>query len=284
MNFRTPVRSRMNTRPRGRGHLWPAVAVLFVAALLPAQTSTFQPPPLRDVGIDQRLNEQVPLELPFRDETGETVRLGDYFGKKPVVLSLVYFGCPMLCNMVEDAMLTTLKEINFNVGNQFEVVTVSFDPRDTAEVAAARKRMYAGLYGRPGAAAGWHFLTGDQASIDQLTRAVGFRYSYDPSTRQFAHAAAIMVLTPDGILSHYFYGITYRARDVRLALVEASHRRIGSPADAVLLFCFHYDPMTGKYGLIISRVIAVLCTSTVFGVGLLMAVLFTGERKKRRAP
>jgi len=240
--------------------------------------SAVPPNILRDVGIDQRLNEQVPLGLKFRDETGKTVALGDYFGKKPVVLSLVYYDCPMLCTMVENGLLLGLKNLKFNVGDQFEVLTVSFDPHDTPEMAAAKKSLYIGLYGRRGAEKGWHFLTGDEPSIRQLTRAVGFRYSYDPETHQYAHATGLTVLTPKGRIARYFYGIEYPAGDLRLSLVEASANKIGSPVDAVLLFCCQYNPATGKYGLIISRVIQIAGAVTVLSLGVFLIVLFRFER------
>ena len=191
-----------------------------------ADNSKILPPLLQGIGIDQRLNEQVPLDLQFRDEAGKTVKLGDYFGKKPVILSLVYFSCPMLCTMAENGLLHSLQEVKFSVGNQFDVLTVSFDPHDTPELAAAKKAVYVGLYGRKGAERGWHFLTGDEASIEQLTRAVGFRYRYDAQAKQYVHATGIMVLTPKGKIARYFYGIYYPSRDLRLGLVEAPRTRL----------------------------------------------------------
>ena len=246
-----------------------------------AGESNTLPPLLQDVGIDQRLNGQVPLDLQFRDEDGRTVRLGDYFGKKPVVLSLIYYACPMLCTTAENGLLQVLKELKFDAGKQFQVLTVSFDPSDTPQSATAKKSVYVGLYGRPGADKGWHFLTGDEASIHALTKAVGFRYNYDPLSKQFAHATGIMVLTPEGKISHYFYGIQYPAGDLRLALVESSNNKIGSPVDAVLLFCSHYDPAVGKYGLIISRVLQLAGAFTILSLGTLMLVMFRAERKSK---
>jgi protein SCO1 len=243
------------------------------AASTDNSNSAERPKILRDVGVDQRLNEQVPLDLTFRDETGKSVQLGQYFGKKPVILSLVYYDCPMLCTMVENGLLQSLKELKFDVGDQFDVVTVSFDPRDTPQVAAAKKALYVGLYGRPGAAEGWHFLTGDQNSIARLTKAVGFRYVYDPQSGQFAHATAIMVLTPEGRLARYFYGIQYPSGGLRLSLVEASENKVGSPVDAVLLFCCAYNPSTGKYGLIVSRVLMIAGVLTVLTLGTLIFML-----------
>lgn len=252
-------------------------AAFFFACALPARadttTATARPKILRDVGIDQNLNQQIPLGLKFRDETGKTVELGQYFGQKPVVLSLVYFSCPMLCTMVENGLLQTLKHIKFSVGDQYNVLTVSFDPHDTPEMAAAKKAVYTGLYARKGAANGWHFLTGDEASIRALTKAVGFRYAYDPQSGQFAHATAIMVLTPQGKLARYFYGIQYPPGGVRLSLVEASQEKIGSPVDAILLFCCAYNPATGKYGLLVSRLLMIGGGLTVLVIGGLVLML-----------
>jgi len=231
------------------------------------------PPLLQGIGIDQKLNEQVPFELHFRDESGKTVRLGDYFGKKPVILSLVYFDCPMLCTMAENGLLHSLQEVKFTAGREFDVLTVSFDPHDTVELAAAKKAVYVGLYGRKGAEAGWHFLTGDEAAIQQLTRAVGFRYRYDPQAKQFVHATGIMLLTPQGRIARYFYGIYYPSRDLRLGLVEASANKIGSPVDEVLLFCCRYDPATGRYGVIISRIIQISGLMTILLIGGLILAL-----------
>lgn len=244
-----------------------------------AQNSKVLPPQLHNVGITQELNHQVPLDLKFHDETGRTVRLGDYFGKKPVVLSLVYFSCPQLCPMVENGLVESLRQIRFNIGKQFNVLTISFDPRDKPPEAYAKRAVFLGIYNRRGAASGWHFLTGDQASITALTKAVGFRYNYDPESGQFSHATAIMVLTPQGKVSQYFYGIRYPAGQVRLALVQASHGKIGSPVDSLLLFCSRYDPATGKYSLIISRVLFIGALLTVILLGGLLVILSRSGRK-----
>jgi protein SCO1/2 len=237
------------------------------------------PPQLRGVGIDQRLNEQVPLDLQFRDETGQTVKLASYFGHRPVILSLVYYSCPMLCTMAENGLLNALRDVKFNIGEQFEVVTVSFDPTDKPELATAKKGIYAGLYGRPGARHGWHFLVGDEPSIRTLTRAVGFHYNYNAETRQFAHATGIIVLTPQGKISRYFYGIQYVPRDVRLALVEASNEKIGNPVDAVWLYCCQYDPATGKYGVVVDRILRIAGLITVLSLGTLIFALSRGGRQ-----
>lgn len=257
-----------------------ALGVSMMVFTMPLRAQNGLPPALEGVGIDQRLGAQVPLDLPFRDETGKVVRLGDYFEGKPVVLSLVYYSCPMLCTMVLNGLLNSLREVKFDIGNQFDVVTVSFDPRDKPEIAEAKKRVYTGLYARPGATAGWHFLTGDEDSIRQLTQSVGFRYTYDSSTGQFNHATAVMVLTPDGRVSRYFYGVTYVPRDLRLGLVEASNHKIGSPVDAVMLFCSQYNPATGKYGLVISRALQLGGLMTVLAMGALVFILFRNERHR----
>ncbi len=245
-----------------------------------SESSSVRPTILRNVGIDQKLNQPIPLDLEFHDETGKTVRLADFFGRKPVVLSLVYYDCPMLCTMVLNGLLESLKQLKFNVGDQFNVVTVSFDPTEKPSLAAAKKAIYVGLYGRPGAPQNWHFLTGEEEAIRQLTQAVGFRYNYDPQTKQYVHATGIMVLTPEGRLARYFYGIKYPAGNLRLALVEASQGKIGSPVDEILLYCCQYDPQTGKYSLIISRAIKIAALITVLCLGTVILVLFRGGPAK----
>ncbi len=239
------------------------------------------PPELAGVGIDQRLSAQVPLDLAFRDENGRAVKLADYFGKKPVILSLIYYACPMLCTTTENGLLDAVKKIKLDAGKDFEILTVSFDPNDKPMNATAKKSVYVGLYGRPGAERGWHFLTGDPEPVRHLTEAVGFHYTYDENSREFAHSAGIMVLTPEGRVSHYFYGIEYPARDLRLALVEASDNKIGSPVDAVLLFCSQYNPAIGKYGFVISRVLQLAGLVTVLSIGTLVLMMFRAERRAR---
>ena len=234
---------------------------------------------LKQVGIEQRLNNQIPLDLTFRDETGREVRLGEYFkGDKPVLLTLVYYECPMLCNQVLNGVVGTLEAVTFTPGREFEVVTVSFDPREGPELAAKKKETYLKRYRREGAEAGWHFLTGDKASIDRLTESVGFRYVWDEQSKQFAHASAIMVATPQGRLSHYFYGIDYSPKDLRLALVEASEGKIGSPVDTLILYCYHYDPATGRF----APVMAVLRAAGVLTVLGLAALIYYLTRRARR--
>lgn len=221
-------------------------------------TSSGLPKALQNVSFDQKLNAQLPLDLVFRNENGETVRLGDYFGKKPIVLSLVYYECPMLCTQVLNGMVSAFKVLSFKPGQEFDVVTVSFDPREKPSLAAAKKKTYVSYLPeskRDSAANGWHFLTGEPESIKRLTDSVGFRYHFDEATNQFAHASAILVATPEGKLARYFYGIEYSAKDLRLGLIEASQNKIGSPMDQLLLYCYHYDPATGKYGAVVMNMV-----------------------------
>jgi len=262
------------------------LATIFVAALmsLPAfgqgmtqgmmsPPANVRPPGLKNVGIEQHLDEQIPPDLNFRDETGKPVRLGDYFGKKPVILNLVYYQCPMLCGEVLSGLESALRVLKFDVGKEFDVLTVSFDPRETPDMATKKKAEFLKRYGRPGADAGWHFLTGPQESIDALTKAAGFQYQYDPKTGQFAHATAIAILTPEGKIAQYYYGVEYAPKDLRLGLIQASENKIGTLADQVLLYCYHYDPTTGKYGAIIARVLQLSGLATVLALGILMTVL-----------
>ena len=263
------------------------IAAATVIVFLPSSTDAQLPGPVQDigvrpsllkeVGVDQKLNQSIPLDLAFRDEHGKPVQLGEYFGKKPVILSMVYYNCPMLCTQVLNGLESSLKLIPMDIGKQFDVVTVSIDPLERPILAEAKQALYTGLYGRPGGAAGWHFLTGEEQQILQLANATGFRYAYDPDSKQFAHASAIMLLTPEGKISRYFYGIQFPSRDLRLGLVEASAGKIGSPVDQVLLFCYHYDPSTGKYGLLISRLIQAAGAATVLAIGALVLVLYRKE-------
>ncbi len=262
--------------------LLPAGVLLFAAAAwgqamtrgIMSPPSNVRPPGLENVGIEQHLNEQIPADLSFRDETGKPVRLGDYFGKKPIILNLVYYQCPMLCGEVLSGLESALRVLKFDVGKEFDVLTVSFDPRETPEMAFAKKTEYLKRYGRPGAAAGWHFLTGSQESIDSLTKSAGFEYQYDARTAQFAHATAILLLTPQGRIAQYYYGVEYAPKDLRLGLVQASENKIGSVVDQVLLYCYHYDPATGKYGAIISRVLQLSAGATILVLGVMITALF----------
>jgi protein SCO1/2 len=238
---------------------------------------------LKQVGITQNLNTQISPDLTFRDEAGKTVRVGDFFGKKPIVLSLVYFDCPALCTEVLNGELRTMKAISLDLGKDFEAVTVSFERKDTPALAKAKRDVYAGQYGRPEAAQHWHFLTGEQGSIDALTNVAGFRYAYDSSIRQYAHAAAILILTPDGRINRYFYGVQYPARDFRLGLVDASEGKIGTLTDQALLYCYQYDPMTGKYGLVVMNVLRAAGGLTVLALGLFLGLMFRRDRTQAAA-
>ena len=237
------------------------------------------------IGVDQKLGAPIPLDLEFRDEGGSTVRLGQYFTTgKPVVLSLVYYRCPGLCTMTLNSMSAAFKPLTLSVGKDFEVVTVSIDPKETPKLAAAKKAEYLKRYGRPGAEAGWHFLTGDEASIQALASAVGFRYVYQPEIDQYAHAAAIMVATPQGKLARYFYGIEYSARDLRLGLVEASGNKIGTLADVMTLLCYQYDPKSGKYGAAVMRIVRAGGVATVLGLGAFIVAALRRDRRAVAAP
>ena len=236
------------------------------------------PGALEGVGIDQKLDQRVSLDTTFRDEAGRDVALSTFFqAGKPVILALVYYRCPMLCTQILTGLVSSLKAVPFNPGRDFEVVSLSFDPKDTPQIAAAKKENYLRRYARPGTANGWHFLTGDERNIKTLTDAVGFHFKYDPATDQFAHASAILILTPDGRISRYFYGVEYAPRDIRLGLVEASQGKIGGPAEAVLLFCYHYDPATGKYGAIAIGGVRLVGAAFVLVCGAILAMVFRRE-------
>jgi protein SCO1/2 len=233
---------------------------------------------LSKIGIDQRINHKVPLDLPFVDETGRDVKLGDYFGKRPVLLALVYYECPMLCTQVLNGVTGALKVLSFDVGREFDVVAVSINPREGPGLAAAKKATYLERYGRPGTAAGWHFLTGREENIRALADAVGFRYVYDEETRQYAHGAGVELITPKGVIARYYYGIEYSPRDIRLGIIEASEEKVGSPIDTFLLLCFHYDPATGKYGATAMTMVRVGAVVTMI---LFAVFLFAALRRER---
>jgi protein SCO1/2 len=256
------------------------IAVLITGCLSLSARAQSISPITREIGIDQRLDQQLPLYLPFKDETGKTVRLSDYFGKKPVILTFAYYECPMLCTLVLNGTLKAMRAISLDLGEDFVAVNISINPRETPELAAAKRELYIREYGRPGAETSWHFLTGDEASIRQATQAAGYRYVYDPKTGLYSHASGIMVLTPEGKFARYFYGLEYSARDLRLGLVEAASGKIGSPVDQVLLLCFHYDPISGKYGLLITRIIQVIGSATALALGGLIFVMFRRDRNK----
>jgi len=238
------------------------------------------PEALENVGFHQRLGSTLPLDLEFTDEAGTRVPLATYFGQRPVVLTLVYYECPMLCTLVLNGLTSALKAVPFTVGRDFEIVSVSFDPRDTPELARKKKAHYVDELGAPTAESGWHFLTGDSTAIAALTAAAGFRYSYDPERREYAHASGILVLTQDGTISRLLYGIEYAPKDVRLALVEAGEGKIGSVVDELLLYCFHYDPAAGKYG---AAVVNLVRTGGVLALAGLAGFIVISIRRERRA-
>jgi len=264
--------------------VWAAAAP--AAAQQPAPqtgpSASAKPAALQGVAIEQRLGATVPLDSLLLDEAGQPVRLGRYFGKRPVVLVLAYYNCPMLCTQVLNGTLAAMRAISFDAGREYEVVTVSFDPRDKPRDAAAKKAPYVKEYGRPGAAEGWHFLTGSAASIERITEAVGFRYRWDESRGQFAHASAIYVLTPEGRVSRYFFGIEYAPRDLRLGLIEASNRKIGTPVDEILLYCYHYDPAAGKYGAVVMNMVRFAGAAAVLALSTFLAVMWRRDAKRDR--
>ncbi len=241
-----------------------------------------RPPLLQNVGIAQHLDAQIPADLTFVDDSGKPVKLGGYFGRKPLILNLVYFNCTMLCGQELAGLASAMRLIKFDVGNEFDVITVSFDPRETPAMAAAKKNDYVARYGRANAASGWHFLTGQAPAIDALTKAVGFQYQYDSRTNQYAHATAIVVLTPQGRISRYLYGVDFPPKDLRLALVEASQEKIGNPVDAVLLYCYHYNPQTGKYGAVISNILRLAGAVTILIIGGMLLILWRLDRSATR--
>jgi protein SCO1 len=233
---------------------------------------------LKEVSIDQKIGQQLPLDLTFKDERGNDVRLGQYFGGKPVVMALAYYECPMLCTQVLNGLVSALGVLNFDVGREFDVVAVSINPKEPPALAAEKKQAYLDRYKRPQSAAGWHFLTGKEENIKQLAAAVGFRYAFDPQIQQYAHGAGIELLTPKGVISKYFYGIEFSARDIRFGVIEASDEHIGTPIDDVLLLCYHYDPATGKYGATAIDAVRIGGVATMLGLG---TFIFISLRKER---
>jgi len=284
------------TRATRRNLLFLSFAVLIAASAfgqgmsqgIMSPPANVRPPYLQNVGIEQKLDGRVPPDLAFVDDTGSSVKLGDYFGKKPLILNLVYYTCPMLCGEELSGLSASMKMIKFDVGKEFEVVTVSFNPKETPEMAAAKKKEFVRRYGRAGAESGWHFLTGSPDSINALTKAVGFQYQYDPRNNQYAHATAIMVLTPEGRISRYFYGVDFPPKDLRMGLVEASSGKIGNPVDQVLLYCYHYDPATGKYGAVVSNILKIGGALTILILGGMILIFLrldkTASRRTWDAP
>lgn len=240
-----------------------------------------RPVALKDIGIDQRLGAQLPMDALFRDENGQTVPLGHYFGKRPVVLALVYYECPMLCTQILNGLVRAAKVLSFKPGQDYDVVAISFDARETPKQALLKKTIYVKEYGHEETSAGWHFLTGDDASIKWVTETVGFRYKWDVHIAQFAHASAIYLLTPDGKLSKYFYGIDYSPKDMRLGLVEASQNRIGTAVDQILLFCYHFDPTTAKYTPVALGMLRVAGAATVLTLGGFIFIMLRRDSRQK---
>ena len=258
------------------GVLW-----LCVGRVQAHHSTQHTPEQLREVGFEQRLGAQLPLQLRFRDEADREVRLGDYFGTTPVILTLAYHRCENLCPLVLNGLVQTLRTLSFAVGEHFQVITLRIEPRDSAALGAERKAHYVGEYGRPGAARGWHFLTGDLEAIQQLAQAAGFRYTYDAASEQFAHASGLVLLTPQGVVARYVFGLEYAPRDVRLGLVEAAANTIGSPIDQLLLLCYHYDPRTGTYSLVIMQALRLAGGATVLTLGTFLGVMWRRERARQ---
>ena len=267
-----------------RSHLSAAITALTALTVGSAHGQALDPAVGDQIGIVQRLGERVPLDLAFRDETGAEVRLDEILDKRPVILSLVYYECPMLCTQVLNGLLRSLRVLSMDVGGEFEVITVSIDPGETPALAAAKKKEYVGRYGRDGAAGGWHFLTGTRERIEELAEAVGFRYEYDPETDLYVHASGIMVLTPAGELARYFYGVEFAPKDLRLGLIEAAEERIGNAVDQILLLCYQYDPTTGKYGLVILNSLRVAGAATVAVLAALVIGWIRRERRQASPP
>jgi len=282
-NFATvPVRRASRLRA-GVAQALALVVLMFLAGptFLPAQPRPMAAKVFNEVGIEQRLGEQIPLDLKFTDEAGRSVELGEYFDRRPVILSLVYYKCRMLCPQVLEGLTGTLRTLDdMNVGREFTVLSVSFDHREGPADAVERKKKYVEEYGRPGASENWHFLTGDSLSIAKLADAVGFMYLYDEKTGQFAHASGLMVATPEGKLSRYLYGIEYKADDLRFSLMDASHEKIGSAVDKLLLLCYHYDPATGKYGLVVTNLLRAGGVLAILIVGGFMWIKIRREKKR----
>lgn len=246
-------------------------------------TSNGMPDALKNIGIEQKLGDQLPLDTVFKNEDGQQVKLGSYFEKgRPVILALVYYECPMLCNEVLNGLTGSLKGMSFNAGKEFEVVAISFDARenDKPDLAKNKKASYMERYGRPGTEDGWHFLTGDQAAIDAVTKAAGFNYHWDEKTNQFAHAGGVMIVTPDGRMSKYLYGIDYSPKDLKFGLMESAENKVGSAADKLLLYCYHYDPATGKYGFAILKAVRIAGVATLLAMGFMGFVFWRRNKNK----
>jgi protein SCO1/2 len=249
----------------------------------PGAASQTMPQALREIGFDQNIDQQLPLDAQFLDEDGKTVTLGSFYGQKPVLLAFVYYTCPMLCTQVLNAMTATVSTLSLDAGKDFDLVLVSIDPRETPAQAMAKKMEYIHRYKRPGSEAGWHFLTGKEPEIQRVAKAAGFRYAWDEQTQQYAHPTGIIVTTTDGRMARYLFGIEYGPRDLKLALVEASQGKVGTFADQLLLYCYHYDPMTGRYGIYVMRTLRVAGVATVLAIGTFIVVMVRRDRSQQNA-
>jgi protein SCO1 len=274
------LRSITNMRIKALRNFWICAAMLILSSRVFAATPEEM---IGGIGFDQKLNAQIPLELKFFDESAEPVPLQRYFQQKPVILVLVYYGCPMLCTQTLNGFAKSIRTTTLQPGGDFEIVAVSFDPKETPALAAEKKRKYLHSFGLNGTASGWHFLTGNASEIAALTDAAGFRYSCDPDTGQYAHASGIMVLTPQGRISRYFFGIEFSPRDLRLGLVEASANKIGSLVDQVLLYCYLYDPKAGAYGLVIMKIVRIGGVITVFCLATFIFLMLRRDAKRPSA-
>jgi protein SCO1/2 len=286
------MRQSFLSKHRGKHERFACLAALAMALLLPVPgwsesqsvaTAAQLPAALREVDIIQKLDEQLPLDLAFRDSEGRDVTLGDFFGhNRPVLLAPVYYDCPMLCSLILNGVVRAARTLSLSAGKEYDILVFSIDPKETPARAAESKRSSLLRYDRAGSEGGWHFLTGSQESIRRLTDAIGFRYSYDAETGLFNHASTVVALTPEGKISRYFYGVEYAPRDLQFGLIEASQNRIGSPVDHVLLYCFNYDPVTGQYGLVVMNVLRLFGVATVLALGGFMWYSLRRERRGKR--
>ena len=260
---------------------WAAFFFAFMLAAfsaIPLRAQTLTDDQLANIGFHQKLNTQITLDSTVRDENGKTVQLRDYFGRKPVILVLGYYGCPMLCTLTLNGMVESLEDLKWNIGDEFEVLNVSIDPHETPALALAKKKTYLKRYGRKGADAGWHFLTGDEPQIKRLAEEVGFQYAYDPKSKEYAHASGLVILTPEGKVSHYLFGVTFASQNFFAALQDASAKKVGSPIRELILLCFHYNPITGKYGALIMSIVRGMAVATLLGLAWLVFRVSRGRK------
>jgi protein SCO1/2 len=269
---------RLTQQPRW---IWSLLTALLLVSAASVQAQP-EAQVLQRIGYEQNLDTQLPMDVPFTRHDGETVTFRDLFQGRPVIVAPIYYNCPMLCGLIVNGLLDSIKQITFNPGVEYDIVVFSFDPREGADLAEGNRNVFLEQYGREGVGDGIHFLVGEDSSITQMTAALGFQYEWVPELNDFAHASGVVVATPEGRISRYFYGIMYPPRDVRLGLVEASENKIGSPVDQLLLFCYHYDPTTGKYGLVIHRVVNTAAVLTAVILGTFLTVMLRREKRHMR--